>query len=488
MKNTLKLMLAEIGVELDSNVEHLQLNITELKSKTLLGVVFPKNKLEVEKVIQIANKVKIVVYPYSSGMNWGQGSKVPTCNNTLLVDLSGLNSIIEINEKHRFAIIEPGVTQEEMFEALKETKFKIPVTGSAKKSSIVGNMLERGATFFGHRNRLLMGVEAVLGNESTIRTGLWHFLDQDKESIIYHSQGLGADLNGLFTQSNFGIITKMVIQLVPKLEGYILHAEAKEENLIQFVDVLQSLWKDKITQDGVLITNKNDPRTTIKGNYLYTGDWLSVGIVSGASKPIINALIDEAKRRLSPICYHVDFLPTDGEDTNKHPFFSVLNKLYHGEPTNYSLQTMAQMTDVDLQSEEEMDQNINVIGFSVVLPAVPFDGEQVWRVMQTVKKVSDELGVEPFHNFGSIGDNVFEGFYRIYFDRKDTKAIAIAHEWNEKVHIALANINIFPYRINIDRMDYFTDDSNDTYWQTIRKIKLALDPNGIIALGKYCPV
>ena len=487
-------IFSEVGIKINVEKNHLEKNsrnITEFASKSILGTLYPISLSQVREIVHIANKYKIVLYPFSSGMNWGQGSRIPLVNDSLLVDMSKLNAIIEINEKHRYMIIEAGVTQLQAYKALQHTKYKIPVTGSSANSSIVGNMLERGATFFGHRNKLLMGIETVLGNGETIRTGLWHYYKETNKHkpIIYHAQGVGADINGLFTQSNFGIVTKLVVRLLPKRKGLLLHAEAKEKNLIPLVDTLYSLWEDKVTNDGVLITNKNDPRTTTKGNYSYTGDWFTVSSIAGATPSITKTLRKEAKRRLYPYCYHIDFLPTDSEETDKHPYFSVLNKLYHGEPTNYSLKTMALMQkEVDLKSEKEMDINKDVIGFSVALPAVPFDGSQVWKVMQTVKEVSERLEVEPFHNFASINDKVFEGFYRIYFDRKDKEAKLKAHKWNKEVHLALAKINIFPYRMNIERMPYFTKEFDDTFWQTIKNIKNTLDPNQVIALGKYSPI
>lgn len=487
LPKNLEIAFKEENIEFTTSVAQLKSNITEFSAKNLLGKVLPKNKSEVEKIVSIANWLKIVLYPYSSGMNWGQGSKIPTHDNSLLVDLSLLNNIIELNEKHRYVIIEPGVTQQQLYEALEGTQFKIPVTGSSKNSSVIGNMLERGATFFGHRNKLLMGVEAILGNESTIRTGLWHFHKEDTDAIIYHAQGLGPDMNGLFTQSNFGIVTKVVLRLLPKKEGSLVHIEAKETNLIPLIDTLYKLWEDNILQDGILITNKNDPRTTVKGSYSYTGDWFAVAAISGSTNEILQANLSAAKEFLSPICYHLDFLPTDSESTENHPYFSILNKLYHGEPTNYSLQTMAEMQNIEMKDENDLDANKDIIGFSVALPAVPFDGEQVWQVMQVVKKVSDKLGVQPFHNFGSINDKVFEGFYRIYFDRKDEDAIATAHIWNKEVHAALEKIGIFPYRMNIERMSYFTNDSEDTFWQTVGNIKTVLDPNNVIAKGRYSP-
>lgn len=479
--------LNELSIEINGETDLVKRNITEFTPKEIVGSVQPKNVKEVEKIIRFANDNRIPLYPYSSGMNWGQGSKVPTCNNALLVDLSGMNNILEINTKHRYVIVEPGVTQQQLSTALEEHGFKIPVTGSAKDSSVMGNMLERGATFFGHRNKLLMGVESVLGNGSIVRTGLWHFHTDRKEAIHYHPQGVGPDLNGAFTQSNFGIVTKIVLRILPKTNGVLMHAEAKEAHLADLIDTLYSMWEDKLTRSGIIITNKNDPRTTDKGNYTYVGDWFVAATISGASPEITQAIIAEVKKRLAPLCYHLDFLPTEAASTNDHPYFSILNQLYEGKPTNYSLETMASMRNVSIESPEEMDVNKDIVGFSVALPAVPFDGEKVMEIMSVVKRVSDGLGVQPFHNFGSIDDKVFEGFYRIYFDRKDRAAVAKAHLWNNEVHLALREMNIFPYRINIERMKDFTNDESDSFWQMVKSIKSVLDPNNIIAPGRYAP-
>ena len=44
-----------------------------------------------------------------------------------------------------------------------------------------------------------------------------------------------------------------------------------------------------------------------------------------------------------------------------------------------------------------------------------------------------------------------------------------------------------PYRINIEQMELLYQNPEDTYWQTIQGIKSALDPDYILAPGRYCP-
>ena len=143
-------IFSSVGIKIKTKEEHLEnnaKNITEFASTPSLGTVYPKNVSEVREIIHIANMYKIVLYPFSSGMNWGQGSRVTTTDNSLLIDLSALNTVLEVNKEHRYVVIETGVTQQKLYEELQGTQFKVPVTGSAAQSSVAGNMLERGATF-----------------------------------------------------------------------------------------------------------------------------------------------------------------------------------------------------------------------------------------------------------------------------------------------------------------------------------------------------
>ncbi len=465
-----------------------QPNISEYSPVPISAVVKPYSVTEVQQIVKIANEYAIPLYPISTGKNWGQGSKQPLQPNSVIVDLAHLNTVRTTNEKFRYAVIEAGVTQRQLAEALVHSDLMLPMTGSGNDTSVVGNLIERGATFFAHRNNLLLGVEVVLGNGELVRTGLWHFFD-DKipvEPFIYHAAGVGANINGLFTQSNFGIVTAMVVQLLPRTKGTIVYLEANEKQLTPLIDTLRSLKDEGITTDFLLLTNKNDPRTTTAGQYVYTGDWVAFTTITGslAMQRVAQA---EIKQRLQDICYHFLFIEDDTPDESLyHDYFRVVRKLYQGMPSDYSLETMAGIFRVTLQeNNKDIDYYDQIPGFSVVLLAVPYESSTIQQIISTVNLVSTRLGVQAFHNFATLSSTSMEGYYRMYFNRKDAKQVAVAHQWNTEVCKALEQIGVFPYRLNHQQMNYFTDREGDSYWQLLADIKTVVDPKGIISPKKY---
>jgi hypothetical protein len=61
---------------------------------------------------------KNTLVPVSSGAPHFKGDTVPSVPQSVIVDLSGMNKIININRQQRMAVIEPGVTYGQLQEAL----------------------------------------------------------------------------------------------------------------------------------------------------------------------------------------------------------------------------------------------------------------------------------------------------------------------------------------------------------------------------------
>ncbi len=89
------------------------------------GVVFPVNISEVVSLLKIANENGLKVFPISKGKNFGYGEAQGTDPGQLIVDLSRMNQIIAVNEQLAYATIQPGVTQEMLFEFLTTSKSKL---------------------------------------------------------------------------------------------------------------------------------------------------------------------------------------------------------------------------------------------------------------------------------------------------------------------------------------------------------------------------
>lgn len=87
--------------------------------------------------------------------------------------------------------------------------------------------------------------------------------------------GYGPSVESLFSQSNFGIVTKMGIWLTPKQRGFMTCSVdvQKEADIIPLVDKLAKLYREEVLQNHPVIGNvirylaRTAPRSTF-----YTGD------------------------------------------------------------------------------------------------------------------------------------------------------------------------------------------------------------------------
>lgn len=470
--------------EIDTNPEWAMKNVTEFTCEPVQAILKPKTADKVQGIVRCANENNIPLYPFSSGKNWGQGSKLPVKAPAVLVDLSLLKKIT-INHQHEFAIIEAGVTQQELSDYLisHNIPLKFPVTGSGKATSVTGNMLERGASAFFHRRTRLLGVEAILANGQIVRTGHWHN-HQQKDEPLFYTPGLGPDLTQAFCQSNFGIITSIAIKLLPTDTGTLLFAETTEEKLSQVIDQLSELKKQQLLGEGILVTNKNDPRTTQQQSYHYSGRWSLITSFSGIEE-IREVIKKKVNTVLSHDCDQLSFIDTDTTHDLDHPYQIILRDMYQGIPSDYSLQTMGSLNNLAIKNDEEVDQNKRFPGLSVILTAVAIHGNQVMLAIQVARQISKAMDLQCFYNFATLDDYTFEGFFRVYFNRNDLNAVEKAQKWNQRTLLALEKAGIYPYRLNVQQMGIIHQKTNDPFWQTVGKMKHAVDPKNIIAAGRY---
>jgi 4-cresol dehydrogenase (hydroxylating) len=106
----------------------------------------PSTEADVVRVVQIANRYRVPLYTISTGHNWGYGSALPVCGGCVILDLSRMNRILDMDPELGLVTLEPGVTQKQLFDYLDRhgLNFFVPTTGAGPSASIVGNALERG--------------------------------------------------------------------------------------------------------------------------------------------------------------------------------------------------------------------------------------------------------------------------------------------------------------------------------------------------------
>ena len=185
------------------------------------GVVYPGSTADVQAVVRAANKYRVPLYPISTGNNIGLGSRSASASGQVVVDLGRrMNRIVDIDEKLAFAVVEPGVSYQTLYDELvrRGNRLMLDVTSGPPQGGMIGNALDKGAgysPYFDHFG-FSCGLEIVLGNGEVLRTGDGA-LDA-KDLINWHTSkySFGPILDGLFAQSNYGIVTRMGVWLLPR--------------------------------------------------------------------------------------------------------------------------------------------------------------------------------------------------------------------------------------------------------------------------------
>ncbi len=223
----------------------------EKEERYASAAVAPDGVEHVQQVVRIANKYKIPIYPISTGKDLGYGGSAPVLSGSVVVDLKRMNRILEVNEKNAYALVEPGVSYFDLYRYIQEKGLKLWVdVPDPGWGSPIGNALDRGGGYLlaEYRNHFdsHCGMEVVLANGDVLRTGMGA-LPGAKTWQEYKS-GFGPWIDGIFSQSNFGIVTKMGFWLYPEPPAYLSGTVyvPRHDDLIPLVDILNYLENTRV--------------------------------------------------------------------------------------------------------------------------------------------------------------------------------------------------------------------------------------------------
>jgi 4-cresol dehydrogenase (hydroxylating) flavoprotein subunit len=188
-----------------------------------VAYVYPGGTEEVQRIVRIANKYGMPLWPCSKGKNWGYGAATPAQDGAVVLVLERMSRIIEVNQTLAYALVEPGVTYRQLHDYLIRNGIRLwlDCTDGPADGSVMGNALERGVgeTPYGDHFENICGMELVLPTGELVRTGGGSM--ENYRSWNTHKWGVGPYLEGLFSQSNYGIVTKMGIWLMPEPESFL---------------------------------------------------------------------------------------------------------------------------------------------------------------------------------------------------------------------------------------------------------------------------
>ena len=218
------------------------------------AVVFPGSTEEVQATVRWANQYSLPIYPISLGRNVGYGGAAPRVPGGVVIDLGRrMHKILNVDAENASCVVEPGVTYFKLYEEIQRQKLPLWIdTPDIGGGSVLGNAIDRGVGYtpYGDHFANHCGMEVVLPNGELLRTGMGAMPGPDGEdNPTWQSfqHAFGPSVDGIFSQSNFGIVTKMGFHLMPEVNNQsYCFTFPRDEDFEQIVDIIRPLAQQRI--------------------------------------------------------------------------------------------------------------------------------------------------------------------------------------------------------------------------------------------------
>ena len=433
----------------------------------------------------------------STGNNWGYGCNSPVHDNMAVIGLKKLNRIVDFDPFHGLITVEPGVTYGQMAEYLGEGGvggvWMTPVHGGGPDCSAMGNALERGYGLTPKTDHwgAVTSIKAIL-KDGALYEGSLAKLGQDRLEKLF-KYGVGAYLDGAFSQSDFGIVTEMTIKLARKpsyIEMFYFRLMNEEDLDAAILATKNMKIKLGDTLGGVNFINKERalsmvidyPMDKIKNGMPLSVDeinffgkqnmltpWLIVGAMYG-EKPIVKQakklLLKEFKKiKTKKLFYNssnrkvlltaAKFFPKIGSFQFKTSIEKLDNafEILNGKPNNLAL-NLAYWKNEKKKEYQESDKRLNPTqdncGLLWYAPLVEFKPECVESYIKFIRMASERFNTNPIITLTTVDDLCFDSTIPIIFNKDNKKDKDRAWAYYNFLLEEGAKRGFFPYRLNIE--------------------------------------
>jgi len=499
-------------------------------------VIKPASTEQVQQIVKSIHQYNLSnddsqfsISTVSSGKNWGYSAQEPSFDNAILMKLSRIKQLDNYDNKQGTITLTPGVTQQELYDYLQQQggKFWMDATGASPQCSIIGNTLERGVghTEYGDHFNHVCNFEVILADGSIINTGFKQF---SKKGVVpvaadCYKWGIGPYIDGLFTQSNFGIVTKMTLWLMPKPEHFeAFFISIKDESKIaDLIDSLQPLKLNGIIKSSAHIGNdhkaiqalsfypwkkaKNQTplpeslKNTLKKKFMINA-WSVSGafygtkaevrvwkkILKNAVKDVTNDVkfIDQSTLNLAIKLKGILSLLTGIDFNTNILLLEKIFRLKQGIPTNHFIPSTYWRKKTPPDTIDGLDPTQDNVGLLWLAPIAPIDGQHVKRMVEIINAIQIKYSYEPGLSITLLTERTLDCVVSLVYDRdiqgEDLKALACHDEMFE----ALTNEGYFPYRLSSHAHKAFSE-IDSSLSPVLKSLKQHMDPENSLSPKKY---
>ena len=495
---------------------------TFFSDQRIPAILYPKDRKELQECLRIASGHGIPVYPISTGKNWGYGSRVPASSGCVLIDLRRMNQILDFHEDLAYVTIEPGVTQQQLWDFLREKRSKlwIDATGSSPDCSLIGNTIERGFghTPYGDHASNVCGFEVVLPNGDALETGYSRFANASAAPV--YRPGLGPSVDGLFLQSNFGVVTRMTLWLMPAPEyfqAFFFRCD-RDDGLSKIIDALRPLRLSGTLRSAIHVGNDYKVLSGIQQypwdatggatplqpavmrqlrKKMHFGAWNGSGGLYGTRAQVAEAR-RLLKQSLKGAVDQMQFL-----DASRLAFASRMAGPFHAL-SRWDLRRTLELvrplfglmqgvpTDQPLASSywrkrnpppAKMDPDRDACGLMWYSPVAPAEGTHAVAIAEISSSILLKHGFEPLLSITLNTDRSLICVISLTYDREIPGEDERARQCCRELETELTAKGYLPYRLGIQSMDQMN--GGGAHSRLLGAIKKFVDPANILAPGRY---
>ncbi|MCP5397159.1 MAG: FAD-binding oxidoreductase [Sphingomonadaceae bacterium] len=452
------------------------------------GAVAPASVEEVQAILKVANKYKLPMWPISTGKNMGYGCATPASSGQMVLDLKRMNRILDFDAELGTILVEPGVTYQDIHDYIEENDLPywidVPTVGPIV--SMVGNTLERGVGYTPYGDHFFMqcGMEVCLADGTLLKTGMGS-IDKGNTWQAF-KWGYGPYLDGIFTQSNFGVVTKLGMWLMPKPPVYkpFVVRYPNMEDVAKATDTIRPFRMNNLIPNGVLImgalyqlamfeqrANLSDtdgpiPDAIIKAEAEKNGlgMWNVYFALYGteetiaATEPIIRGAFEASGGEVL----------TD-EEMNGNPWFEHHKTLMRGG-----------MTLEEIGLVRWWGAEGGAVAFAPVAPA---KGSETNGQTELAKRIMESYGFDYAPAY-AVGGRELHHIIFLMFDHGSEDSSQRAEKCMEEMITEFGARGWAAYRSSVSTMDLVAQQYGEANREVNARLKDALDPNHIIAPGK----
>lgn len=448
-----------------------------------LGIVAPADAEAAARCVRLAGEMGVALHPISRGRSWGLGSALPP-RDAVILDLSRLNRIIDVDATHGAVRVEPGVTFSQLDAALEalDIGFHVPAFGGPPDASVLANALDRGegsgaqGDRFGH----LWDLDVVLSTGERLSTGHSRYGFDDLSRV--HARPAGALVEGLLSQTSAACVLsgRLALARTPRFAAYLACAVAPER-VPAFVETVRTLMhEDVLCAHDVFFWDgaKRASSAAIRaehGSAALDPDalraWSASIAISAHHRMMFDGRMALALAALTPLAEAIEIFDESDDATSGlrgRSDGANLASCYWAKPS---------------LGAAPLNPDRDRCGFLWLCPAMPFEPGSLATLARLAGEAVAAHGIFVAAGAEAVTPRALLGYVSLAWDRDQPGADERAMAAHDGMLDGMLAAGLGPYRCALPTRERMPPASGD--WDAVAaRLRAALDPGGQFGAGR----